>query len=695
MSRTALALISLAVIVTGGVLISQETDSAKAATKIVFTDDFSDTQTLNNNWSGPGSDKWTLSGGRITGGRNNSDGYYTAPIFANNVQVLDGEIRATIERDSSVGLTAPLLFAREQANGDAYVFQIFRNSGSAIIAIFHKAASSDATRISADVSCPNYASLSSTDKAIAAFSLETPTAGTTNLTGTIYSGDGLTTLCTVSYTDSSVTRQAAGKWGVSGVYLFGGPEVNFDNVQITDYNYVPPAIDLNIAALTPNIKIGESTVIRVTDDEDQTLTLSDGGAGGTFSTNNVVLDSGNSYTVDVTYTPSKVGTVNVSLDGTSLSTKVFVSPFSTKIGYIGDSITWGVGAVVSNAVQNSVKNLGDGYTFLNHGISGATTTTFVGNNAQAGSFQSAGVEVVMIDLGTNDSLRYAASNPANDYCNGYGTPQQQAEFCLSAAEYKSNLQTIIANLTAAGVKRIILNDPIVGRDNARDPDLIEAYKLVLNELVDGEAVFRGDDLAYGFFSPSNTSYYHDGIHPNDLGYTELGGFWSDAYTRVIIDPLSTKHSFTGTTGNSYKIGSNTGVQYTVDKSILWFNPGVGNFANILIDNVIVPTSNYTAQDGSTVIDLASAFLDTLTTGVHNLTIRFSDGVSFNRNFNVFAATVNPTIPSGPSGATSPNVPSTGLFGLGHKIDTLLLGLLTILVSLGVILVGRKIQKDSE
>jgi hypothetical protein len=58
----------------------------------------------------------------------------------------------------------------------------------------------------------------------------------------------------------------------------------------------------------------------------------------------MTLDTSNSYTNTVTYTPSKAGNTTITAtfqDGTVLEHQLFVSPYSTTIGFIGDSITQG------------------------------------------------------------------------------------------------------------------------------------------------------------------------------------------------------------------------------------------------------------------------------------------------------------------------------------------------------------------
>jgi hypothetical protein len=84
------------------------------------------------------------------------------------------------------------------------------------------------------------------------------------------------------------------------------------------------------------------------------VTLSDNGAGGTFSATNYLLDASNNRTITGTYTPNKAGNATLTANFASTGDKtvdIFVSPYSTTIGFIGDSVTAGT------SIQNYVPNL--------------------------------------------------------------------------------------------------------------------------------------------------------------------------------------------------------------------------------------------------------------------------------------------------------------------------------------------------
>jgi hypothetical protein len=67
------------------------------------------------------------------------------------------------------------------------------------------------------------------------------------------------------------------------------------------------------------------------------------------------LNASNSYTATINYTPTQAGLVTLTILGIgrekiTKTSQIFVSPYATTIGYIGDSITYGVGGF-PNAVQ--------------------------------------------------------------------------------------------------------------------------------------------------------------------------------------------------------------------------------------------------------------------------------------------------------------------------------------------------------
>ena len=129
--------------------------------------------------------------------------------------------------------------------------------------------------------------------------------------------------------------------------------------------------------------------------------------------------------------------------------QVTVQTQALVLGFVGDSITYGVGCSSQcNAVYTATNTLiqaGNVVTSINKGVSGATTrdwqpTKYDFTSAIA-AFTAAHVNVVTIMLGTNDS---------------------KTQISETAAEYKSNMSNIVAALLApaTGIKHVILQQPI-------------------------------------------------------------------------------------------------------------------------------------------------------------------------------------------------------------------------------------------
>ncbi|GHV25334.1 hypothetical protein FACS1894176_03560 [Bacteroidia bacterium] len=372
-----------------------------------------------------------------------------------------------------------------------------------------------------------------------------------------------------------------------------------------------------------------------------TIVLSDD-RGGRFAPNPLItasgdsnliisLNSGNSYTATITYTATQAGLATITALGIGANkitktNQVFVSPYVIVIGYIGDSITQGVGGT-PNAVQVATTVLGTGFTAVNRGVSGSTTKSWV-NSLLAGAiseFQSNGIEVVSIMLGTNDSK--VAEN-------------------ISIDDYKTNLETIIIQLKSAGIKKIILNEPPyiipTGQWDATSITKMLGYIDAIDELIDGETVLRGDTQAYEYFEV-NQGELPDKIHPNVLGHEHLGTFRATAIKSVLEYQINPDHHFVDT--NSHTLQTTGNLTFRVDKYF-------GEFSNVVkVDNIQL-TTGYTATSGSTNITLDSDYLNTLSAGDHTLMVGFEGGVRVSDTFTILPSPVTPPV-------TPPNTPSYG------------------------------------
>jgi hypothetical protein len=168
------------------------------------------------------------------------------------------------------------------------------------------------------------------------FSVESLSLTTTELTVVIYSGDD--EVVTYKVQDSTAGLQKADidtMHSQYGLFSYNNNSVDATKVFSSDESF-------NVYLDKQNIPFGKSVEISLSSLSDQKISFTDNGFGGNFSSESVGLDSSNSYTTTVNYTPSSAGMNTITLtdsnDG-SYDFDIFVWPYSTTIGFIGDSIT--------------------------------------------------------------------------------------------------------------------------------------------------------------------------------------------------------------------------------------------------------------------------------------------------------------------------------------------------------------------
>lgn len=194
-----------------------------------------------------------------------------------------------------------------------------------------------------------------------------------------------------------------------------------------------------------------------------------------------------------------------------------------KIGFLGDSITYGIGDdgkpgcydwALTFLAQNGYQVSG-----VNYGNNGASVTSFyqqTGGPLQA--FEKAGVSVVSIMLGTNDAnARFHA------------TPQQ----------YHDKLLEIVNSFLApgTGIRKVILHyspyiqsSPPAAWDKTADAHLL-AYQAQIDSLCNGTTILQGDKMAFRFFQ--GCPEQGDGVHPNPQGHQDLGRLWAVGITKAL------------------------------------------------------------------------------------------------------------------------------------------------------------------
>ena len=412
-----------------------------------------------------------------------------------------------------------------------------------------------------------------------------------------------------------------------------------------DQVVTPPAclsapIDLSLTPAKNNIAYGQTATFTLTDDEAQTVALSDGGAGGTFNPATATLSAANNYTASVTYTPPAAGNFTITAmptSGDALTSSLFVSPYSTTIGFIGDSITVGTTCNSGNptAVQVATDTLGAGFSGVNLGKSGATTASRLSEYNTAIKPNLSGVDVVQIMLGTNDA---------------------KASVGITADIYKNNMQTLINNLKADGVRLVILNYPPAlfstsGGWDAGSPSLLAQFVAKIDELVaeNGGFVVLGDTAANTWSSGALC----DGVHPTAAGYNTLGQLWAGAIAKVLDAEISPDHAWLANV-STHQLGDDATLTHTVDKYLGEFN-GV-----VTVDGVALPDSDFAATGGTTDIELSAGFLNSLSAGEHSLTVGFNGDVTVAATFAITPAKDNSTEAGDNSGNSDGNRENNGV-----------------------------------
>jgi hypothetical protein len=293
---------------------------------------------------------------------------------------------------------------------------------------------------------------------------------TTQMIINVYSGDTEELIRTHTITNTTPAFQSAGQWGITAYYPVSLSKIALYKTR----DILNTALTLSLE----NVKIGETIGYTLTTtEENDNVVLSDNGAGGTFDTTTIILHSGNNWTATGTHTPNQVGTISLTANFASMGAKtkeIFVSPYATTIGFIGDSVTKGTN------VQTALQNLGRGFVGINAGVGGATANNWANDNhSSTPIFTNAlqmftGVEIVHIMLGTNE----AAQN-------------------VSSGVYKANMQTLITNLKNADFKHVLIsNPPYIDNSNLNSGDTtgiknenLLSYQLANFELIQENSGF--------------------------------------------------------------------------------------------------------------------------------------------------------------------------------------------------------------
>lgn len=341
------------------------------------------------------------------------------------------------------------------------------------------------------------------------------------VTANVYGSDGVTLVATLSYSTLTGPLLSAGTTGFAGFlannyvsefdsFVPGSPGITLSPTTIvgsapvsvtvlgvgTNFSGQPFSI-----SGTPTAEIISQTINSPTN---ATLEVS----AGSFLGNLVITDSGSGFTATLEALKSAKGTL--------------------KIGYIGDSITFGINGDPVGDMGGNLENLGFIVTQVNNGFPGSTSQNWAQSSGGPVlpetilAFQTAGVQYVQLMLGTND-----------------------APHAIAVSDHFTYMSQVVSACLVAGFK-VIINQPlwaVPGSDinGAIFPTncntLYQQYHNADLALVDNINVFAGDTNAMNWFQ-NNPSDLNDGVHPTAAGDVQLGVIWTQAFIETFIDGTS-------------------------------------------------------------------------------------------------------------------------------------------------------------
>ena len=194
-----------------------------------------------------------------------------------------------------------------------------------------------------------------------------------------------------------------------------------------------------------------------------------------------------------------------------------------KLGLIGDSITEYIESSGSAPVATTWAQVYPKYTLAitNRGIAATSTGDWTGSTLTnaISAMTSAGCTHCLVMLGTND----AASNVRR-----------------SASAYRTNMASICAAITAAGIKAVLNTPPCYnlrtnpdGLYDATSYSLLDAYVSERAALANGSTIYLGDTWAPKVLAEAPGTYFGDQVHPNATGNAVLQRLWWEALGPIL------------------------------------------------------------------------------------------------------------------------------------------------------------------
>jgi len=132
----------------------------------------------------------------------------------------------------------------------------------------------------------------------------------------------------------------------------------------------------------------------------------------------------------------------------------------------------------------------------------------------------------------------------------------------------------------------------------------------------------------GYFEYLGSITLNDGAQSIESNYDESGPYIRvECHFEVTEEaPEAATYAFTEGAGQTWTKGSGLPAEFVVKRSVD-DGESFGRFTGLEVDGKSLDASSYGAKEGSVIISLKSAYLETLSEGTHTLTAQFDDGTA--------------------------------------------------------------------
>lgn len=195
---------------------------------------------------------------------------------------------------------------------------------------------------------------------------------------------------------------------------------------------------------------------------------------------------------------------------------------------------------------------------------------------------------------------------------------------------------------------VVVNDKNTGLFGAATASVGTYIPLQLEDVI-WTAKYKYDDT-----TPIPPDIYDFTMFVNSAVFDGIPALSNEAFGfgTIILPP---RYDVTVLEGDNGVYVTNSGAKY-----ILKLDADHTYLTEILMDGVVVASSNYEVKAGSTIIEFAADYLNTLGLGSHTITANFSDGGVGVAHFTIEAAP-SPVDPTEPTSDETVTVPDTGYF----------------------------------